>query len=59
MKYHQIGKDNLSKEHRMFLKNIKAYLEVIIKKADKGSAVVIINTQDYLRKGYKQLDDRN
>ena len=33
--------------------------EIVIKKADKGSAVVIMNTTDYLREGYRQLSDPN
>ena len=33
--------------------------EIVIKKADKGSAVVIMNTTDYLREGYRQLRDHN
>ena len=33
--------------------------EIVIKKADKGSAVVIMNTTDYLREGYRQLSDGN
>ena len=31
----------------------------MIKKADKGSAVVVMNTIDYLREGYRQLSDAN
>ena len=30
---------------------------IVIKKADKGSAVVVMNTIDYLREGYRQLND--
>ena len=29
------------------------------KKADKGSALVIMNTTDYLKEGYRQLSDTN
>jgi hypothetical protein len=32
--------------------------DIIIKKADKGSAVVVMNTTDYLREGLRQLQDR-
>ena len=31
---------------------------IVIKKADKGSAVVVMNTTDYLREGYRQLSDQ-
>ena len=32
--------------------------DIIIKKADKGSAVVVMNKKDYLREGYRQLSDK-
>ena len=32
---------------------------IVIKKADKGSAVVVMNATDYLREGYRQLGDTN
>jgi hypothetical protein len=35
MKYQKNGRDNLSKEDRLFLKNIKANPEVVIKKQIK------------------------
>jgi hypothetical protein len=57
MKCKKLCKNNLDKEDRLFLKSIKENPEIIIKKADKGSAVVIINTTDYLREGYQQLSD--
>ena len=38
---------------------LKSNPEIVIKKADKGSAVVVMNTTDYLREGYRQLSDRN
>jgi hypothetical protein len=59
LKYSKLDKDNLSKEDSMFLKSLKDNPHVVVKKADKGSAVVIMNTTDYLREGYKQLDDAN
>ena len=31
--------------------------ELVIEKADKGSAVVVMNATDYLREGYRQLMD--
>ena len=33
--------------------------KIVIKKADKGSAVVVMNKDDYLREGYRQLSDSN
>ena len=41
----------------MGLKALTDNPEIVIKKADKGSAVVVMNTTDYLREGYRQLTD--
>ena len=49
--------NNLTKEERIGLKELTDNPEIIIKKADKGSAVVVMNTRDYLREGYRQLSD--
>ena len=38
---------------------LKSNPEIVIKKADKGSAVVVMNTTDYLIEGYRQLSDQN
>jgi hypothetical protein len=54
MKNRCLTKDNLSKEDRTFLKSLKENSQIVIKKADKGSAVVMMNTPDYLRVGYDQ-----
>jgi glycerophosphoryl diester phosphodiesterase len=59
MIYRKLCPDNLSTKDRQFLKNIKSNPEIKVKKADKGSAVVIMNTSDYLREGYRQLNDHN
>ena len=47
--------DNLTKEERKGLKTLKENPHITIKKAYKGSAVVGMNTTDYLREGYRQL----
>ena len=44
-------------EERKGLKIIRDNPNITIKKADKGSAVVTMNTTDYLREGYRQLQD--
>ena len=51
------SKPNLTREQRLGLKQLVDNPEIIIKKADKGSAVVVMNTTDYLREGYRQLSD--
>ena len=49
--------DNLTKEQRKGLTELCNNKNIVIKKADKGSAVVVMNTTDYLREGYRQLSD--
>ena len=51
--------NNLTKNERISLNALKDNPDIIIKKADEGSAVVIMNTTDYLREGYGQLQDTN
>jgi hypothetical protein len=46
-----LSSDNLSREDSLFLKEIKDNPHVTIKTADKGSAIVLMNTSDYLREG--------
>ena len=53
------GQPNLTKEQWTGLKELSSNPKIIIKKADKGSAVVVMNTTDYLREGYRQLNDTN
>ena len=50
-----VHKPNLTKEQRMGLQALTDNPEIVIKKADKGSAVVVMYTTDYLREGYRQL----
>ena len=50
---------NLTKEQWKGLMELRKNPEIVIKKADKGSAVVIMNTTDYLREGHRQLSDPN
>jgi hypothetical protein len=50
---------NITKEQYMGLRSLTNNPDIVIKKADKGSAVVVMNTVDYLREGYRQLQDSN
>ena len=52
-------KHNLTKEEQIGLNQLKSNKETVIQKADKGSAVVVMNNKDYLREGYRQLSDTN
>jgi len=55
----QKEKFNISKEEYLAIKTLKNNTEIIIKKADKGSATVIMNKTDYLTEGYRQLSNCN
>ena len=50
---------NLTKEEWKGINQLQKNPHIVIKKADKGSAVVIMQTTDYLREGYRQLNDRD
>ena len=41
------------------IKRIEKWESIVIKKADKGGAVVIINSVHYEQMIYKQLEDKN
>ena len=48
---------NITKKQELFIQNIRKNNDITIKKADKGAAVVIMNTTDYIREGYRQLSN--
>ena len=53
-------RDNLTPGERVALRELKALSDtVIIKPADKGSAVVLQDVTDYIQEGHRQLSDRN
>ena len=49
---------NLSKEEWKAMRGLADDKNIIIKKADKGSCVVVWDRGDYLAEGYKQLQDQ-
>ena len=51
------GLDNLSMPLRQALRDLSSNTDIVIKKADKGSAVVVMNTTDYITEARRQLDD--
>ena len=54
----QAGKrDNLTKSERACLKSLSNRTDITIKPADKGGAIVILSTSEYIREGYRQLND--
>ncbi|CAH2300453.1 Hypothetical predicted protein, partial [Pelobates cultripes] len=48
---------NLSVQEQMAINDLKNNHAITIKPADKGGAVVIMNTQDYIKEGDRQLSD--
>ena len=49
---------NLTKNEQKALENLRSYEDIIIKQADKGSAVVVIDKETYIKEARRQLDDR-
>ena len=50
--------NNLTKEERNALYNLRDDPTIIIKGTDKGSAVVVWDRKDYLKEAYKHLEDK-
>ena len=48
-------KDNLTKEERKALKDLRNRDDIIIKEADKGSAVVVMSKADYIKEADRHL----
>ena len=48
---------NLSREQRKALKELQTNKNIVIKSADKGSAVVIMNCTDNVQEAERQLSD--
>ena len=51
--------DNLTKADRGALQNLKKRDDIIIKPADKGSAVVVMDREHYISEAERQLNDSN
>ena len=52
-----IPKDNLAKSERKALENLQQRDDIIITKADKGGAVVIMDVEHYINEANRQLSD--
>ena len=52
-------KHNLPLNKRKTITKLKNYSEINVKKADKGTTIVIMNKRDKTQKGQILLDDRN
>ncbi|XP_062621124.1 uncharacterized protein LOC134282739 [Saccostrea cucullata] len=51
--------DNLSKEERSALQSLKNRDDIVIKKADKGSTVVVMDKETYMAEAQRQLSQTN
>ena len=58
LKFRQPKKKNLTQEEYKSIKSLKNNPDIIIKPADKGSAVVILNKDNYIAEGERQLRDQ-
>ena len=47
----------ITRDEQQTLQNLRDYDDIIIKQADKGSAVVIIDKEAYLQVAMRQLND--
>ena len=48
---------NMSFEECSALKDLKSNVNLVIREADKGSSVVVMDRQRYIEEGYRQLND--
>ena len=55
----KLPRDNLTKSEREALLNLQKGNDIIITKADKGGAVVILDIKDYIDEANRQLSDTN
>ena len=53
----KIHYSNLSREEKQALKSLKDDTSIVIKEADKGSAAVVWDREDYIQEASKQLGD--
>ena len=51
-------KDNLSANQRLALKTLKSNSQVNLKKADKGSTNIIMDTTQKIKEGLEQVSDK-
>ena len=59
LKYRQPRKKNLTKEEYKSIKSLRNNSDIIIKPADKGSAIVILDKQYHINEGEKQLHNNH
>ena len=55
----RLGYSNLSREEWQAIRSLADDRSIVIKKADKGSSVVVWDRYDYIAEAEKQLKDQN
>ena len=50
---------NISKEEQEALENLRGYDDIVIKQADKGSAVMVMDMEKYVDEAMRQLIDKD
>lgn len=55
--YGTVGRNNLSRQQRQALKKLKRNQDIVIKSADKGSKIVIMDKNQYLTEAKRQLNN--
>ena len=53
------ARNNLPSEERKAIKDLRSNSDIVIKKADKGTTTVIMNTKDKIQEGQVLLNDKN
>ena len=54
-KYKAPRRKNLNKQKYQTIKDLRHNIDIIIKPADKGSAIVIMDKEDYIKKDERQV----
>ncbi|CAH2283132.1 Hypothetical predicted protein, partial [Pelobates cultripes] len=52
-------KENLTKRKKQALKSLKDNRELVIRQADKGGSIVVLNRDDYMKESQRILGDSN
>lgn len=52
-----LSKDNLTELERDALKSLSSRSDIVIREADKGGSVVVLDSEEYNREALRQLED--